>query len=75
MFISGVSMEAISFKGRWVCISSLRSYLQEGTARLVWARLAQDAQASCLADLKRYRAVLEGPPATYACWPQQWKRK
>ena len=65
-------MEALSFKGRWVCLSSLRSYLQEGAARLVWARLAQAQQLAILRLLERAAPVLAAPPPAFDCWPERW---
>ena len=64
--ISGCSMEAISFHGRWISVNSLRSYLQEAGSFLVWSRVDQVAQERCQDFLHRYRTILAAPPPS---WP------
>jgi len=65
--LSGTSMEAIAFHGRWVSIASLRSYLQEGASHLIWNHLSASARARCEALLIRYHRILLGPPLG---WPR-----
>jgi hypothetical protein len=72
MYVSGVSMEILAFRGRWMSLPSLRSYLQEGTAVLVWNRLAREVQARCKLAVVRFSFILERPPPSFAIWPEQW---
>ena len=74
MFMAGVSMEILAFKGRWLALASLRSYLQEAAAQLVWSQLPQAVQARCRHTVTTFATVLASPPSSFACWPGQWKR-
>jgi len=62
-FLRGTTMEVLSFKGRWVALNSLRSYLQEGAAHLVWASLPPARASEVEAFIGRYRTLLSHPPA------------
>jgi len=73
-FINGTSIEILSFKGRWMSLPSLRSYLQEGAAQLAWSRVGAASQSHINRLLLRYRTVLEAPPPNYSLWPQGWRR-
>ena len=73
-FINGISIESLSFKGRWLSIQSLRSYLQEAGAQLAWSRAAQDAQARSQEFLVRYRTLLASPPPLNQHLPKGWTR-
>ena len=69
LFISGQSLEQISFLGRWTTLSTLRSYIQEGAAELIWNSLALDKQCELQAFVSRYRTVWLAPPSLPA---RQW---
>ena len=61
-YLAGMSLETLSFLGRWTVLSSLRSYIQEGGAKLVWASLATDRQKEVSVTVSHYREVVAGPP-------------
>lgn len=62
LFMKGNSLEQLSFLGRWVSVSSLRSYIQEAGARLTWSKLSEEKHIRVAARLKSFSCIVAGPP-------------
>ena len=69
-YINGIPLEQLMFWGRWKVLNTLKSYVQEAVAQLVWSAIPQDVSDALALRLKRYRGVLAAPPpalASYSC--------
>ena len=65
-FVCGESVERLQFQGRWSSLSSLKSYIQESMAWLVWSVVPQHLDITIASQLKRLAPVLHAPPASSA---------
>ena len=70
-YLSGVGPDVLQFWGRWASARSMRSYIQEATAQLVWSSLAPLQQAALEARARKYEAVLKRTPR---CGPRELAR-
>ena len=62
-FLHNTPVEQLQFMGRWRAVTSLKAYIQEAMAVLVWHRIPQDRLLIIRSRLSSSRAFLDGPPA------------
>jgi len=61
-FLRGVPVEQIQFMGRWRSTNSLKAYVQEAMAFLVWQNIDESVAAVISARMVACRDILAGPP-------------
>ena len=61
-FLKGIAVEQLQFMGRWRAVATLRSYVQEAMAVLVWQQLPEAEVQRIRSRLTVSARVLVGPP-------------
>ena len=61
-FLQNTPVEQLQFMGRWRAVTSLKAYIQEAMAILVWHRIPADQLASIRSRLLSAQVFLDGPP-------------
>ena len=52
------------FWGRWKAIATLKCYVQEAMAQLVWSDIPEGLAQTLVSRLKSYKSVIRAPPPT-----------
>ena len=61
-FINGVALEQLMCWGRWKALATLKCYVQEAVAQLVWSDLPEKLARALVFRLKAYKRILRAPP-------------
>ena len=65
LYTAGLSVEQLQFKGRWKCIGTLRSYIQEATAAMVLLQLDPVKVAALTVFCDSCRFLDRPPPVPF----------
>ena len=62
LYLTGLSLEHLAFLGRWVSVSSMRAYIQEGGYQLAWTQISAQDQKVLHNVVGACSSVLSSPP-------------
>jgi len=72
-FMAGETIERLSYIGRWASISTLKAYIQEAMATLVWAVVPSEIEYQAAFRLRQFAHVLAAPPTKPALAFFPWR--